>query len=154
MTPRRGAAAVALMIVALALAATALAARPESAVERVDRIAGELRCPVCQGLSVRDSSSGTARAMHAVIAERVAAGKSDAEIREEFRAAYGDWILLSPPVADVRGVAWLAPFLLVGAGILFALARLRAPPAPLPEPSPEQIAHLRERARLEEVLDP
>lgn len=150
---RRGAAIAALAIVVLALTATVLFARPESAADRVDRLAGELRCPVCQGLSVRDSPSGTARAMHGVIAERVALGRTDAEIREEFRAAYGDWILLSPPVADLRGVVWLAPLLLLGAGLLFAFARLSAPPAPLGEPNPEQVARLRERARLEEVLD-
>ncbi len=66
------------------------------------RIAGELRCPVCQALSVRDSPSETARAIREEIARRVAEGRTDEEIVREFRDAYGDWILLAPPVADAR----------------------------------------------------
>src|SRR5438128_8437295 len=85
----------------LALAAAfVLAARPHepTANERVDRITTELRCPVCQGLSVKDSPSETARQMRDLVAEHVREGKSDAEIEAEVRAAYGDWVLLSPPI--------------------------------------------------------
>src|SRR5437879_10647824 len=96
----------------LAIAATlVLAARPHEATadERVDRITAELRCPVCQGLSVKDSGSETARQMRDLVTQRVQQGRTDAEIEAEFRGAYGDWILLSPPFASWSGIVWLVP---------------------------------------------
>ncbi|TMC76371.1 MAG: hypothetical protein E6J15_05755 [Chloroflexi bacterium] len=52
---RRVVVAIALLVLAAALVC---AARPHEATadERIDQITTELRCPVCQGLSVRDSS--------------------------------------------------------------------------------------------------
>src|SRR5256712_5617215 len=135
----------------LALAAAlVLAARPHepTADERVDRITAELRCPVCQGLSVKDSPSETARQMRDLVAQRVREGKTDAEIEAEFRSAYGDWVLLSPPVGSWSGLVWLAPLAVVGAGFILASARVRGgipprdhrpTPAQLPAP-PERVA--------------
>src|SRR5881296_4006892 len=123
----------------LALAAAlVLAARPHepTADERVDRITAELRCPVCQGLSVKDSTSETARQMRDLVAQRVREGKSNADIEAEFRAAYGDWIILSPPVASWSGLVWLAPIAALAAGLLLVTGRLRGTDAPSPaEPS-------------------
>lgn len=145
---------IAIVLGALAvLAAVAAVAipRPETAEERVARIAAELRCPVCQGLSVNDSPSESAREMRAIVERRVAEGRSDDEIRDEFRAAYGDWILLAPPTSDPRGLVWLVPLVAVAAGIVLVLLRVRGPArAPAPRPTSEQLALLRERARLEE----
>ncbi len=97
-------------LIVAALAAVALAvgwsARPqaETSAERVDRIASELRCVVCQGLSVKDSPAESARQMRALVEQRVAEGKTDDQIRDEFRASYGDWVELSPPVLSWSGL--------------------------------------------------
>src|SRR3989441_9169662 len=134
-------------------AALVLAARPHepTADERVDRITAELRCPVCQGLSVKDSPSETARQMRDLVAERVREGKSDAEIEAEFRAAYGDWVLLSPPIASWSGLVWLVPVAVIAAGLVLVSARLRGPDAPAPTPpSAAQVAALRGRVAREE----
>lgn len=148
---------VALALLALA-AALVFAARPHEATaeERIDRIVAELRCPVCQGLSVKDSSSETARQMRDLVAQRVREGKTDAEVEAEFRAAYGDWILLSPPVTSWSGLVWLAPIAALAAGFVVVTGRLRrrepeAPPSA--EPSPTQIAALRERVAREEAAE-
>ncbi len=135
-----------LMVAAvLVLAAgVAWAARPQavSAADRVDRIAAELRCPVCQGLSVADSPSETARSMRALVAQRVAEGRTDDEIRAEFVRSYGDWILLSPPLLSPSGLIWLAPLLAIAFGAWLAWRRARAP-APVPaEISPAERAEL------------
>ena len=143
----------ALAVLALALA---LAARPapDTAADRVDRIAADLRCPVCQGLSVRDSPSETARAMRDLVAQRVAEGKSDDAIRDEFRAAYGDWIVLQPPLLSPSGLVWLAPILLVAGGAALALRLARAPAsAPAEPPDQEALAALRARVARDEESD-
>lgn len=150
------------LVVALALfalaAALVFAARPHEATaeERIDQITAELRCPVCQGLSVKDSESETARQMRGLVAERVREGRSNAEIEAEFRAAYGDWILLSPPVSSWSGLVWLAPVAALAAGLVLVTARLRRPRPEAPatgEPTATQIAALRERVAREEAAE-
>ncbi len=137
------------MVAVLATAlAVAWSARPQAvqAAERVDRIAAELRCPVCQGLSVQDSPSETARSMKDLVATRVAEGRTDDEIRAEFQRSYGDWILLSPPLLSASGLVWLAPLAAIVAGALFALDRTRTPARPpaVAEPSADDLRRLRE----------
>ncbi len=130
-------------------------ARPhtETQAERVDRITSELRCVVCQGLSVRDSPSESARQMRDLVTQRVAEGRTDDQIRDEFRASYGDWVVLSPPVVGWSGLIWVAPLAAVLVGLAVALRRLRAPPATMPEPPAAAVAALRERVAREEALD-
>ena len=125
-------------------AGVAWAARPQplTAAERVDRISAELRCPVCQGLSVADSPSETARSMRALVAQRVAEGRSDDEIRAEFVRSYGDWILLSPPLLSANGLVWLAPLLAIAFGAWLAWRRARAPAAVPAEITPAERAEL------------
>jgi cytochrome c-type biogenesis protein CcmH len=94
--------------------------------------------------------------MRDLVAQRVREGKTDAEIEAEFRAAYGDWILLSPPVTSWSGLIWLAPIAALAAGFVVVTGRLRrrepeAPPSA--EPSPTQIAALRERVAREESAE-
>ena len=147
----RGALIAGLVAVALALAIAAVP-RPETGSERVARLASELRCPVCQGLSVEDSPSDTARAMRSLVEQRVAEGRTDDQIRDEFRQAYGDWILLSPPLLDARGLVWLLPLVVILAGVaLVAMRSGRAPPTSAP--TADQLAVLRDRARLEDAIE-
>jgi cytochrome c-type biogenesis protein CcmH len=145
--------AAALFVLAGALV---FAARPHelTADERIDQITAELRCPVCQGLSVKDSTSETARQMRDLVAERVREGRTNEEIQAEFRASYGDWILLAPPVTSWSGLVWLAPIAIVAAGALLAAGRVRGKSqAPAKPPSQAQISALRERVAREEAAD-
>jgi cytochrome c-type biogenesis protein CcmH len=152
MTRSRLVIVIALVAVAAAIAWSARP-QPETDAQRADRIAAELRCVVCQGLSVRDSPAESARQMYAIVQQRVAEGRSDDEIRDEFRASYGDWVVLSPPVAGFSAVMWIAPIAAVLLGLAVAWAWMRARAAALPEAPPAQVAALRERAAREEALD-
>ena len=99
---------------------------------RSRRLAAELRCPVCQGLSVADSPSDTARAMAADVRRRVDAGESDEEIRRAYVERYGEWILLEPPASGFGAVVWALPMavLVLAAGVLaLAFRRWRRQPA-------------------------
>ncbi|MET0689462.1 MAG: cytochrome c-type biogenesis protein CcmH, partial [Candidatus Binatia bacterium] len=59
-------------------------------------IATELRCVVCQNLSVADSPSEMAQQMRAIVREQLQAGKSPDEIKAFFVSKYGEWVLLKP----------------------------------------------------------
>jgi cytochrome c-type biogenesis protein CcmH len=92
--------------------------------------------------------------MRDLVAQRVREGKTNGEIEAEFRAAYGDWILLSPPVASWSGLIWLVPFAALGAGLVLATGRVRTREAArLDDPSASQIAALRERVAREEAAE-
>jgi cytochrome c-type biogenesis protein CcmH len=101
---------------------------------RVQALGKQLRCPMCQGLSIADSGSSAARAQMDKVRELVAAGQSDREIRSYFVARYGEWALLEPPAEGMNLLVWILPGLLLLLG-LSAIARVvgrRRPGAPLP----------------------
>jgi cytochrome c-type biogenesis protein CcmH len=147
----------ALILVALLaiLGAVAWSARPHeaTAAERVDRITSELRCVTCQGLSVKDSPASSARQMRDLVVQRVAEGRTDDEIKGEFRASYGDWVLLSPPASSWAGLIWLVPLVALAAGLVVALGRMRPGAPNVAAPSARELAALRERVAREEALD-
>jgi cytochrome c-type biogenesis protein CcmH len=112
---------VAALVAAAALGVAAFRDRPATIGERVDEVAESIRCPVCQNLSVADSTSRVAGEMRRSIAAQLRAGRSPDQIRSGFVAAYGEWILLTP-----RGAApWIAPAAVVLAAAVIAAVALR-----------------------------
>ncbi len=121
-----GAAATALLVAALGWAA---AATPPAAVrvdeQTVHEVASQLRCVVCQSLSVADSPSETAKQMRDIVRERLAAGDSPAQVRAYFVEKYGDWILLSPPKSGFTLLVWVVPFAALGIGLVLVAVVVR-----------------------------
>lgn len=109
---------------------------------RAARLADQLRCPVCLGNSVQDSPSELAHDMRQLIREQLAAGKTDAEIKQFFVERYGEWVLLNPEPRGFNLVVWLLPLVVVaggGVGLWIAVAKWTArarsaPPAPSHSP--------------------
>jgi cytochrome c-type biogenesis protein CcmH len=132
------------------LQTAALAQHPARHVEEqaVYEIANQLRCVVCQNLSVADSPSEMALQMRSVIKERLAAGDSPDQVVRYFVDKYGDWILLSPPRHGFSLLVWIFPFVAVIVGIVivaFALRRWtrRARPAPTTPIDPDMSERIR-----------
>ncbi|MBI3328890.1 MAG: cytochrome c-type biogenesis protein CcmH [Nitrospinae bacterium] len=93
-------------------------AAPPDLEEQVREIGLQLRCPVCQNLSVGDSPSELANEMRALIREHLQQGKTRAEVLEYFVDRYGEWILLAPPKRGFNLVIWVVPFALIPVGVL------------------------------------
>ncbi len=93
--------------------------------EQVRSVAAQLRCPVCQNLSVADSPSETAQQMRGVILEQLQAGKTPEEVLAYFLSKYGDWILLSPRPQGFNLLVWLGPFAGAAVGLVVAVLAVR-----------------------------
>ena len=63
---------------------------------RFKKLANQLRCPTCQGLSIKDSEAGFSNIIKGKIIELIRNGKSDEEILNFFVKRYGEWILRTP----------------------------------------------------------
>ena len=100
-------------VAAVIAAAFAIGLRPSgdggTPAARADRLAAGLRCPVCQGLSVKDSDSPTARDIRADIRRRLDGGETSSEIRQAYVDRYGEWILLRPGASGFDVLVWAVP---------------------------------------------
>lgn len=117
-----------LVVVGALVVATRSAGGPVSDEQRLEDIAAELRCPVCQGLSVLDSDSPTAQSIRDDIERRITDGESDAEIRRAYVDRYGEWVLLEPSRRGFGAIVWWAPVLAAAGGfvgVVVALVRGR-----------------------------
>ena len=104
---------------------TAQAAGSVEVEDRTREIASELRCVVCQNLSVADSPSDLAKEMRNLVREQVQQGKSREEIQAYFVSRYGEYVLLSPPKRGFNLLVWGLPFLAIvaGGGVVYLVAR-------------------------------
>jgi cytochrome c-type biogenesis protein CcmH len=107
----------------------------DSALEaRTSAVAAQLRCPVCQGLSIQDSPSELSQQMRSLVKDQLKAGKSPDEVKAYFVSKYGEWILLEPKPRGFNLLVYALPVLLVAGGIgLIAVLvkRWTRPPEPL-----------------------
>ncbi|HEY0723686.1 MAG TPA: cytochrome c-type biogenesis protein, partial [Pyrinomonadaceae bacterium] len=93
--------------------------------ERTREIAAELRCVVCQNLSVADSPSEMAQQMRAIVREQVQAGKNPDEIKDFFVSKYGEWVLLRPKTTGFSALLWILPYVALGIGVVAAFWFIR-----------------------------
>lgn len=114
----------ALLVVATLAAGSTLAAGPVSE-DAVHEVAAQLRCVVCQSLSVADSPSETAHQMKGIIRERLAAGETPEQVKAYFVDKYGLWILLSPPRQGFNLLVWVVPFAGLAGGLVLVLVLVR-----------------------------
>jgi cytochrome c-type biogenesis protein CcmH len=102
---------------------------------RVQALGKQLRCAVCQGVSVADSPASMARAQLDTVRELVAEGKTDKEVVDYFVARYGEWVLLEPTAEGFNWLVWLGPVALVALGGFVIWRQLQGGP---PEAQPSQ----------------
>ena len=105
---------------------------------RVQKLGKQLRCAVCQGLSISDSPASMARAQLDKVRALVSEGKSDDEIRAFFVERYGEWVLLQPEAHGINWMVWLGPvvLLLIGFGVIVRQVQKR--PAATASPSKDR----------------
>lgn len=113
---------------ALAIAMVVASSGSPSETDRARALDLQLRCPICQTVSIADSPSETAAQMRAIVRERLAAGASDDEVKAYFVARFGTWVLLSPPGDGLGALLWVVPGASMLAGAIALVWRARRRP--------------------------
>lgn len=111
---------------ALALFLTvAVVTAPGAREDRTRVIGSQIRCPVCQGESIAESPSQTARDMMSLIRQRIDEGLTDRQIIDELLSSYSGALLLDPPLQGATLWLWLAPIAALGFGAIVVSRRFR-----------------------------
>jgi cytochrome c-type biogenesis protein CcmH len=116
---------------------------------RARALSQTLRCMVCQNESIDESHAPLARDIRILVRERIAAGDTDAAVRDFLVARYGEFVLLEPRFRPATALLWGLPILalLVAlAVVVAAVMRRRRDVASAPLSTAE-------RRRLETLLD-
>ena len=109
---------------------------------RVNALAEELRCLVCQNQTLADSNAPLAVDLRNQIREQMQRGASERDILDFMVERYGDFVLYRPPFKAATLLLWIGPMLLMIAGLAalyYRLARRRREVAK-PELSGEERA--------------
>lgn len=97
---------------------------------RAHALAASFKCPICAGESIAASQTDLAEDLRRLIADEIASGSTDEEIRGMFVESYGEQVLLDAPGGGLGIALWAAPLVLAIAGgfAIYGLRR-RAPAA-------------------------
>ena len=116
---------------------------------RAQEINKTVMCPVCPGESIDQSQHPRAKAMRAVVDEKLAEGSTNDEIREFFVERYGPSVLLEPPREGLNWLVWVVPpvGILAAAIALYLILRLAVRSSPRNGGTPDDGAGLTEAER-------
>ena len=115
------------LVVALAIG-TQRSGGSRTQAQRVQHIASQLRCPVCQGETVADSNALISKDIRGVIQQQVAAGVPDSRIMAFIVHQYPGTLLV-PPAKGVGIIVWALPvlvFVAAAAALTAAFVRWRS----------------------------
>lgn len=93
--------------------------------QRYRDLSFELRCPKCQNQNIADSNAPISQDLRKVLYQQLEAGASDQEILEHMVARYGEFVRYRPGFSGTTAILWLAPILLLCAGVGLAFMVLK-----------------------------
>ena len=105
----------------------ASAQAPDPALDaRVQALAAQLRCVVCQNESVAESQAPLAADLREQIRRQLREGRSDEQVRTYMTDRYGDFVLYKPPLSERTWLLWFGPFVMLALGGVALVRVLRA----------------------------
>lgn len=136
------------------LISTALTLTPKQSAE-VQKIEKSLVAPCCYTQSIADHMSDVAEQMRQEVTNMVAAGESQQEILEHYKALYGNEVLIVPDGATGK-VAFFVPLLVFALSTVAVFGILRKMSRPMvasghtvPQPVDADLAAIRQRIDAE-----
>lgn len=116
--------------------------------KRVEAVASELRCLVCQNQTIADSHAELAIDLKNQVRDMLRSGNSNEEVVNYMVERYGDFVRYRPPMKPTTYFLWFGPAILVliGLSVLFITLRKRRQrvpdSAPLSEDDTRKIDNL------------
>ena len=92
---------------------------------RMQVIASELRCLVCQNQTIADSTSGLAEDLRREVREQLKRGVSNEQVVQYMTDRYGDFVRYRPPFKSSTVLLWAGPAVLLLAGLTTLVFVLR-----------------------------
>lgn len=92
---------------------------------RYDAIIAEVRCPMCQNESIKDSNAMIAEDLRREVGRMLREGRSDAEIYDFLVVRYGEFVLYRPRASGRTLYLWIAPGLILIGGLVLLVTVLR-----------------------------
>ena len=88
--------------------------------EQIIDISKNLRCLICQGQTIHESTSDFAESLKKYIKSELENGKTDEEIFTSLVEKYGQWIVYDPGISRNTLLLWSLPLLLflIGGAII------------------------------------
>jgi cytochrome c-type biogenesis protein CcmH len=128
--------------------------------DKVNRVAEELYCPVCENIPLEACETQACNDWRELIREKLAEGWSDQEIVDYFADVYGERVRTTPTTRDFSLAVWILPVVGVAVGVGYMAVLLRrwlargASPESAPGPTaPGEVeAEDDYRARLEREI--
>lgn len=118
---------------------------------RYQQLSEELRCPKCQNQNIADSNAPIAQDLRKLLHQQLEQGASDDEILDYMVARYGEFVRYRPRFGGATTVLWLAPAILLLAGIVVLMLTLRSRSTTAVSGTASLGAE--EQARLQSLLD-
>lgn len=116
-----------LLLAALMAAAVPTWAQPGGSPvtdDQVNAIAKKLYCPVCENITLDTCGTAACADWRYEIRLQLQAGLSEQAIIDDFVARFGDRVVGTPQDPALRALSLIAPWLMIGAGLIAALAAL------------------------------
>lgn len=101
--------------------------------QRTAAVARELRCLVCQNQTIEDSQAELAVDLRGQVRAMLRSGRSEQEVVRFMTERYGDFVVYRPPLRATTLLLWFGPAVLLLAGAVLLVRRIRAqrPDTPL-----------------------
>jgi len=93
--------------------------------DEVNAIAKQLYCPVCENTPLDVCPTQACKEWREEIRSLLAEGKSEAEIKQHFVDYYGARVLAEPPRSGLNWLVYVAPPILIVAGVFILFRALR-----------------------------
>jgi len=93
----------------------------------VNRIAGELYCPVCENVPLDECPTEACEQWRDLIRQQLAEGRTEQEIKKFFVEQYGDRVLGEPPRRGLNWLLYILPPLVIVMGLILLILKLRRP---------------------------
>ena len=93
--------------------------------DKVQRIADDLACPVCDGQSVAESDVPIAQAIRTEIARMVDEGQTDSAIRADLVSRFGESVDYTPQKSGLTGLVWTLPILIGAIAVVLLIVTFK-----------------------------